>query len=114
MIASVLVTLRTQDNTATPHQVAGTAPHVDSPLAVVPVHIWDKATDTWCRADGYCVTHRPTGMRLPLDFATLELAMAALGRAMPGFPGWLMATGGPGCAATGACKAMWRVARAGA
>lgn len=102
----VSVTITPHEKTATPAQVIGYAPSDASPLAVTRHLYWDKAEREWFlweEGDGYCITHRPTGLNLgpgdgkglrngkPGIWYSLADAWSVLLRCEPDAPEWSVA-----------------------
>lgn len=108
---TVKVTIRTNDPEIPPHEVEGFAPtHLpDSLLIVTRPHVF--ADGKWAERDGWCITHRPSGMHLgKVTWPTRAAALDVLDKCDQTFPAWPAAIGKVDDPATIACAYKFKVA----
>lgn len=109
----IKVTLRSR-TTDVPFVTNGLAPTANCPLAITPTAVFDNATKAWrLTGKGFRITHLPSGFCLgdmAAGYSTQDKAARVLTACQPEHPAWLLATGKPDCAATAACKTLFRLA----
>lgn len=89
---AVTVTCASSNPKVPRHKMTGFAPSITSPLAVTRVIRWENGK--WTEQENWCITHRPTGLRLGnAEWDTSVAAYRALLDCDPDFAGWRNAKG---------------------